>query len=117
MATGRMATGASGGAAGTTGLAELSGYVETLRDRPSRRPARWSASAFAREVERVRSQLQPIRSRDSLAASFAREALFAEAGSVAAGPAHRVGSARPTAERAVGPAHRVGSARPTAERG
>jgi hypothetical protein len=37
-------------------------------------PAAWVAPAFARQVEDVRADLGPIRSRDSLAASFVREA-------------------------------------------
>ena len=38
------------------------------------RPQRWTAPAFAREVELVRGHLRPIRSRELLAASFGREA-------------------------------------------
>jgi hypothetical protein len=45
-----------------------------LIDRPARRPARWSAPAFAAAVSLVRSHLQPIRTAASLAASFEREA-------------------------------------------
>ena len=36
--------------------------------------ATWSEAAFRRDVEAVRGQLEPIRSRDGLAASFEREA-------------------------------------------
>ena len=36
--------------------------------------ATWSESAFRRDVEAVRRQLEPVRSREGLAASFAREA-------------------------------------------
>ena len=41
---------------------------------PASLPRRWSTPAFAREVAAVRAQLAPIRSRDSLAESFGREA-------------------------------------------
>ena len=41
---------------------------------PASRPARWSSDAFREEVDRVRSDLAPVRTRRSLAASFAREA-------------------------------------------
>jgi hypothetical protein len=56
----------------------------TLRGarRPDRRPARWSGAAFAREVDLVRLHLVPIRSRDGLAASFAREAFHADLATV-----------------------------------
>jgi hypothetical protein len=79
-AAGLLVAGASGGAAHPAGLEAISVSLEALRDRPSRHPARWSAPAFAREVERVRSQLRPVRSRESLVASFAREASFSGGG-------------------------------------
>ena len=44
---------------------------------PASLPRRWSTHAFAREVAAVRTQLAPIRSRDSLAESFCREASIA----------------------------------------
>jgi hypothetical protein len=44
---------------------------------PASLPRRWSTPAFAREVAAVRTQLAPIRSRDSLAESFGREASIA----------------------------------------
>ena len=47
--------------------------LRRLRDRP-RDAGSWGEPAFAREVERIRRDLAPILSRDSLAASFAREA-------------------------------------------
>jgi hypothetical protein len=37
-------------------------------------PGPWGEPAFAREVDRVRAQLAPIRDRRGLAASWAREA-------------------------------------------
>jgi hypothetical protein len=44
---------------------------------PASLPRRWSTQAFAREVAAVRAQLAPIRSRESLADSFGREAAIA----------------------------------------
>jgi hypothetical protein len=44
-----------------------------LRD-PARRPARWAQPGFGAEVELVRRHLAPVRTRQSLAASFGREA-------------------------------------------
>jgi hypothetical protein len=44
-----------------------------LRD-PSRRPARWAQPAFGAEIELIRRHLAPIRSRQTLAASYGREA-------------------------------------------
>jgi len=44
---------------------------------PASLPRRWSTPAFTREVAAVRAQLAPIRSRDSLAESFGREASIA----------------------------------------
>ena len=48
--------------------------TRTLRDHP-RDADPWGEPAFAREVDLIRSQLMPIRSRRGLAASFEREAL------------------------------------------
>ena len=47
--------------------------MRTLRDHP-RDADPWGEPAFAREVDLIRSQLMPIRSRRGLAASFEREA-------------------------------------------
>jgi hypothetical protein len=47
--------------------------LRNLRDRP-RDAGPWGEPAFAREVDRVRAQLAPIRDRRGLAASWAREA-------------------------------------------
>jgi hypothetical protein len=41
------------------------------------RPVAWSRPGFAREVDLIRTHLQPIRKRQVLAASFAREAFHA----------------------------------------
>jgi hypothetical protein len=49
-------------------------YLMGLLADPSRRPRRWAAPVFAREVELVRAHLRPIRTRAALAASFGREA-------------------------------------------
>jgi hypothetical protein len=46
--------------------------------RPQMRPARWTSSAFSREVELIRGHLAPIRSRPVLAASFGREAFHGD---------------------------------------
>jgi hypothetical protein len=47
--------------------------TRTLRDHP-RDADPWGEPAFAREVDLIRSQLAPIRTRRGLAASFEREA-------------------------------------------
>ena len=47
--------------------------TRTLRDHP-RDADPWGEPAFAREVDLIRSQLMPIRSRCGLAASFERDA-------------------------------------------
>ena len=47
--------------------------LRNLRDRP-RDAGPWGEPAFAREVDRVRAQLAPIRDRRGLAACWAREA-------------------------------------------
>jgi hypothetical protein len=41
---------------------------------PSRRPARWTQPAFGAEVELIRRHLAPVRTRQTLAASYGREA-------------------------------------------
>lgn len=43
---------------------------------PIARPARWSEPAFQRELTVIRAHLAPLRTRRSLAASFAREAFL-----------------------------------------
>ena len=48
--------------------------LRNLRDRPPRDAGPWGEPAFAREVDRIRAQLAPIRDRRGLAASWAREA-------------------------------------------
>ncbi len=52
---------------------DASRVVRALRD-PSRRPARWAQPSFGAEVELVRRHLAPVRSRQTLAASYGREA-------------------------------------------
>lgn len=47
--------------------------ARALRD-PAMRPARWAQPAFGAEVELVRRHLAPVRSRQTLAASYGREA-------------------------------------------
>jgi hypothetical protein len=47
--------------------------IRALRD-PARRPARWAQPSFGAEVEIVRRHLAPVRSRQTLAASYGREA-------------------------------------------
>jgi hypothetical protein len=47
--------------------------IRGLRD-PARRPARWTQPSFGAEVELVRRHLAPVRSRQTLAASYGREA-------------------------------------------
>jgi hypothetical protein len=47
--------------------------IRALRD-PARRPARWAQPTFGAEVELVRRHLAPVRSRQTLAASYGREA-------------------------------------------
>ncbi len=49
-----------------------------LRSR-ARRPERWRAPGFARQVELVRAHLRPIRSQESLTHSYAREHFHIEA--------------------------------------
>ena len=44
-----------------------------LRD-PARRPERWARPSFAAEVEQIRRHLAPVRTRQTLAASYGREA-------------------------------------------
>jgi hypothetical protein len=47
--------------------------IHLLRD-PALRPARWQQPAFGAEVEQIRRHLAPVRSRQTLAASYGREA-------------------------------------------
>src|SRR6478735_10842535 len=67
--------------------------LRNLRDRP-RDAGPWGEPAFAREVDRIRAQLAPIRDRRGLAASWAREAFRVHGTEVADGPT------RPRASRA-----------------
>ena len=55
-----------------------------LRDRP-RDAGLWGEPAFAREVDAIRRQLEPIRDRRMLTASYSREAFRAWPEVVAAG--------------------------------
>ncbi|HET7703438.1 MAG TPA: hypothetical protein VFK35_08565 [Candidatus Limnocylindrales bacterium] len=55
-------------------LARLALDVVVRTAEPIDLPRRWRGFAFAREVDRTRSQLAPIRSRRALLTSFAREA-------------------------------------------
>jgi hypothetical protein len=47
--------------------------IRLLRD-PARRPKRWQQPAFGAEVESIGRHLAPVRSRQTLAASYGREA-------------------------------------------
>ena len=47
---------------------------------PQRLPAGWRSERFARDVDRTRRQLQPIRTLRALADSFAREGLHLNPG-------------------------------------
>ena len=68
--------------------------LRSLRDRP-RDAGPWGEPAFAREVDRIRAQLAPIRDRRGLAASYGREAFR-----VHGTPACADAVARPRASRA-----------------
>ena len=48
--------------------------VTRLVHDPSRRPERWEQPGFGAEVEQIRRHLAPVRTRQSLAASYGREA-------------------------------------------
>jgi len=67
--------------------------LRMFRDRP-RDAGPWGEPAFAREVDRIRAQLAPIRDRRGLAASYAREAFRVHASDGPDAPA------RPRASRA-----------------
>jgi hypothetical protein len=58
-------------------LARLALDVVVRTSEPPAVPARWRTVPFGREVDRTRAQLGPIRSRESLATSYAREASIA----------------------------------------
>lgn len=58
-------------------LARIALDVVVRAVEPASLPRRWSTHAFAREVAAVRAQLAPIRSRETLAESFGREAAIA----------------------------------------
>lgn len=58
-------------------LARLALDVVVRTAEPACLPRRWSTAAFGREVDRTRTQLAPIHSRDGLIASFSREGSIA----------------------------------------
>jgi len=58
-------------------LARLALDLVVRTSEPMTLPRQWTTVPFTREVDRTRAQLVPIRSRTSLAASFAREASVA----------------------------------------
>ena len=58
-------------------LARLALDVVVRTSEPVELPRRWRGVPFAREVDRTRAQLAPIRSRQGLIASFSREASIA----------------------------------------
>jgi hypothetical protein len=58
-------------------LARLALDVVVRTSEPVDLPRRWRGVPFAREVDRTRGQLAPIRSRAALIASFSREASIA----------------------------------------
>jgi hypothetical protein len=58
-------------------LARIALDVVVRAVEPATLPRRWSTHAFAREVAAVRAQLGPIRTRESLAESYGREAAVA----------------------------------------
>jgi hypothetical protein len=58
-------------------LASLALDVAVRTSPPLTVLAGWTTPAFAREVDRTRAQLGPIRTRDALAMSFSREAVVA----------------------------------------
>lgn len=58
-------------------LARLALDVVVRTSEPIELPRRWRGVPFAREVDRTRAQLAPIRTRDGLIASFSREASIA----------------------------------------
>ena len=72
-------------------LARLALDLVVRTAEPADLPRRWSTPMFAREVDRTRAHLAPIRSRNGLIASFSREASVAatralDAGGQPAGP-------------------------------
>ena len=67
-------------------LARLALDVVVRTAEPTDLPRRWRGFVFAREVDRTRSQLAPIRSRRALLASFAREASIVVSAPTAAAP-------------------------------
>jgi hypothetical protein len=58
-------------------LARLALDLVVRTAEPIDAPRRWTTPAFAAEVERTRAHLTPIRSRETLLASFSREASIA----------------------------------------
>ncbi|MDQ3127867.1 MAG: hypothetical protein M3Q66_05335, partial [Chloroflexota bacterium] len=72
-------------------LARLALDVVVRTAEPVDLPRRWLGTPFAREVDRTRAQLAPIRSRQALIASFSREASIAVTRGECSGPADRTG--------------------------
>ena len=58
-------------------LARLALDLVVRTAEPADLPGRWTTDPFGREVDRTRAQLDPIRSRATLIASFSREASIA----------------------------------------
>jgi hypothetical protein len=58
-------------------LARLALDLVVRTSEPLSLPRRWTTVPFVREVDRTRAQLEPIRTRAALAASFSREASVA----------------------------------------
>lgn len=72
-------------------LARLALDVVVRTAEPVDLPRRWLGTPFAREVDRTRAQLAPIRSRHGLIASFSREASIAVTRGECSAPADRAG--------------------------
>jgi hypothetical protein len=72
-------------------LARLALDVVVRTSEPVELPRRWRGVPFAREVDRTRAQLAPIRSRQGLIASFSREASIAVTRGECAGRAEHAG--------------------------
>jgi hypothetical protein len=68
-------------------LARLALDLAVRTAEPVDLPPRWATYAFGTEVDRTRAQLQPIRSRVALLASFSREASIAATRTLAPSPA------------------------------
>ncbi len=72
-------------------LARLALDVVVRTSEPVELPQRWRGILFAREVDRTRAQLAPIRSRQGLIASFSREASVAVSRDKCSGPWEHAG--------------------------